>query len=112
MQISRWVNELDIRALTLVRTVYSLPFLPSLNFDSFFFSQRKSRTASSNGKEYRSNLNTSRRIYARSGEHLYEELLWCLHAHRLPDDLLQNGNIFMEEGMKKSQLVRTSPVAC
>jgi hypothetical protein len=34
-------------------------------------------------------------------KHLYEESIWCLHALRLQDDLLQNGNLFMEEGRKK-----------
>jgi hypothetical protein len=49
-RLSTWVNELvSSRALALVRTLYSLPFLPSLDFAYRFllFSQRQSRTAAS-----------------------------------------------------------------
>ncbi|KAN0114340.1 hypothetical protein V8E52_006836 [Russula decolorans] len=34
-------------------------------------------------------------------EHLYEESPWCLYALMLQDDLLQDGNLVMEEDREK-----------
>ena len=80
------------RALTLARTVYSFPFLPSPDFTyrfHFFLSHKAT-------EQHQHRL-------LDECEHLYEGSLWCLYALMLQDDFLQNGNLLlsMEEDREK-----------